>query len=545
MFDYQRIESIDPENGNDDRKVSFGRNKFTVSVAICFTINYVMGTGFLTMPWAFAQTGILPGILFLILMGCCAVISKDYILETMARAENKSQGGLESPALQRLRKQRMDEQKISRLNDDTSLIKRERASSDLDLLENENHSSARLLQGNINHSVYTPNIAHSNRSEKDNYSSVIGIEERKIEIPSLCQLYLGDTGRFLYCFFLALYIYGTLWVYTSVFAQAFQAVIPILKDHNDYNYYIYVGIFAVIVVPLTCMELTEQIAVQVIMSGFRFLMVFLMVATTLPAYWDNNPNEPIFGSQTHSANFSETFNSPEGWQKLYLLIPIVTYAYIYHHSLPGLSHPIEEKRKLGFIFNVTFLLCGILYATLAVTVSAYFGIENMDSSSNLNWTEYHGIKWAPWLQFLVSKFILLFPAFDVVSAAPLNGITLGNNLLVAFYKNEEACTEKSKILAFRLLASIPPIIGALMVKNLGHITDYTGIAGMIITFVFPSLLQWYSRAALKQDLETNSGKTIYATFLTKKRFIPLVGIFGLVLSIYSFVYNIKETVTSH
>ena len=528
MLDYQ---NVDNGNGVDNSRVSVGSRKFSVPVAICFTVNYVMGTGFLTMPYAFAHTGILIGLICLLVIGICAVISKDYVLETMARAEIKSQGGLESPALQKLRKERFKGLTDSSQNF-TDLSRGRAASADFDLNENESQTE-RLIESNSNNNTYTSITT-------DNYSSVISIEDQKIEIPSLCELYLGDTGRFLYCFFLGLYIYGTLWVYTSVFASTAEAVIPIFD--NEYDFYIYVGVFALIVVPLTCLELTEQIHVQVIMSICRFLMVFLMVVTTLAATWGSKQSDEIFGTPKNE-NVGNTFYSSNGWKNLYLLIPIVTYAYIYHHSLPGLSHPVEEKAKLGFIFNVTFLLCGLFYAILAATLAAYFGSE-MQKQSNLNWIHYEGTD-NIYLRWMISKFILLFPALDVVSAAPLNGITLGNNLFAAFYKSEKSMTEKSKVLAFRLLASIPPILGALIARDISKITDFTGIAGIIITFIFPSLLQWYSRTALKQELETNSGKTIYATFLTKKRFIPIVGLFGLSLALYSFIGIIKENLTSN
>ena len=54
---------------------------------------------------------------------------------------------------------------------------------------------------------------------------------------------------------------------------------------------------------------------------------------------------------------------------------------------------------------------------------------------NLYWRYYEGCKASPdahtsaWAQF--AKFvILIFPALDVMSAYPLNAMTLGNNLMV-------------------------------------------------------------------------------------------------------------------
>jgi len=38
---------------------------------------------------------------------------------------------------------------------------------------------------------------------------------------------------------------------------------------------------------------------------------------------------------------------------LYVFLPIATYAFIYHHSIPGLSEPVKNKKQLGNIFLLT------------------------------------------------------------------------------------------------------------------------------------------------------------------------------------------------
>ena len=46
---------------------------------------------------------------------------------------------------------------------------------------------------------------------------------------------------------------------------------------------------------------------------------------------------------------------------------------------------------------------------------------------------------------------------------------------------------------FRILASVPPIIGALFVKDLGIITDYAGLFGAVSALPFPAVVFWMSR----------------------------------------------------
>lgn len=86
----------------------------------------------------------------------------------------------------------------------------------------------------------------------------------------------------------------------------------------------------------------------------------------------------------------------------------------------------------------------------------------------------------PYYAQVISKFVILFPALDVASAYPLNAFTLGNNLMSSFYGTDEVeIHERSriKVSIFRLLAAIPPFLGAYIVSDLGHITSFTGLTG--------------------------------------------------------------------
>lgn len=56
-------------------------------VCACFTLNYIIGTGFLTLPWAFAKAGWLFSSLTLCLACIVANIASDYILSSCARAD--------------------------------------------------------------------------------------------------------------------------------------------------------------------------------------------------------------------------------------------------------------------------------------------------------------------------------------------------------------------------------------------------------------------------------------------------------------------------
>ena len=50
---------------------------FSPAVAFCFTINYILGAGFLTIPWAFVQSGVVLSSLMLVVSAVGSDIAKN------------------------------------------------------------------------------------------------------------------------------------------------------------------------------------------------------------------------------------------------------------------------------------------------------------------------------------------------------------------------------------------------------------------------------------------------------------------------------------
>jgi hypothetical protein len=83
---------------------------------------------------------------------------------------------------------------------------------------------------------------------------------------------------------------------------------------------------------------------------------------------------------------------------------------------------------------------------------------------------------------------------------------------------------------FRLIAALPPLLGASVVSNLGRITNFTGISGFAVAFVFPSLLQIYSKELMQR--RGYDPYTHYSCFLTKRVNVVLTLCVGLFLVIF-------------
>lgn len=317
-------------------------------------------------------------------------------------------------------------------------------------------------------------------------------------------------------------MYGMLWAYSSVFSNALLMYL----NFGPSAYYVYLALFACIVCPLSCAELTEQKTVQMILAWCRVIMVVFMVATVSLAF--GNDNEP-FGEGTKNPDFSSNMIKFEG---LHLILPVSVYANAFHHSIPTLSEPVADKTKLVSIFSTTLGCCFVSYTIIGSVLAIYFGNE-ISSSANTNWSAFGSFHrgTGSFLGRLVAMYIIMFPALDVASAFPLNAVTLGNSLVAAVYGS--SVPSRAVIVTFRLLAAIPPIIGASIVSDLGKITDYTGISGMAICFIFPALLGLFSE---KYFFDRRlSSKSIYSSLLTHRYVAILLFLFSVTIFMYSII----------
>ena len=379
---------------------------FTTTTAVAFTINYLIGTGFLTLPWAFGQGGILLStITFLFVLVICN-ISKDYVLSTMARAE----------AMKRATDASIDEEGAN------LLIKSDYGSVDSD---DANSIEDRIVTANNK-----PTMDPLDISRKPVDTRYV-VKERKFEYVELCRIFLGVRGEQGYIICIALSIVAQLWGYTTVFASAMAEMLPILGV-ADRDYVIWLVLFGSIVVPLTCCDLKEQKTFQLVLSGGRLTVIAVMISTCLIAALSGDDSAPHFrGNDTPAGAGGNLVN----FGGFYSMFSVLVFAFMFHNALPVLSEPVADKKKLSAIYLYAFLVCAVAFWSLGFTVSWFFG-ENVEQSCNLLWINYTGGHPNLWSK-AISYFVVLFPAVNILSAYPLNAIVLGNNLLQKLHNQSE------------------------------------------------------------------------------------------------------------
>jgi hypothetical protein len=73
---------------------------FSYWVGVSFCVNYIMGCGFLAIPYNFVHTGVILGPIVILVFAFIMNISKDYMLEAMGRCvpELPASSGQHTPA---------------------------------------------------------------------------------------------------------------------------------------------------------------------------------------------------------------------------------------------------------------------------------------------------------------------------------------------------------------------------------------------------------------------------------------------------------------
>jgi amino acid permease len=468
-------------------KVDAKQSTLSFWVTVAFTVNFIIGSGFLTIPWAFYQVGSLLGIVVLVAFGIFSIVSVYFILETVERA-------------QILEKYNLEKEENLRLDD-----------SSHDTGDDESHELLTMF----------------NTSEEK--VEIV----RKREIPELCEIFLGKSFAHFYVCAVSVFVYGVLWAYASVFSHSFAALYPVFGSRS---FEMYLFLFACFVIPFSVMELSEQAIVQVVLSFFRFCMFSIMFATVIEAT-KSGKNEFQLDSvpRIHLENDLFDFHI----SKIQYLLPIAAFAFLFHHAIPSLAHSTHKKSWLKSLFTISIILCAISYIILGLVVSIYFQKETK-SSCNLNWKNYIG-RGTPEnpgkFAVILRTFVLLFPALDVASAYPLHAFSLGNNLQSAYYGPAPKQKSRYRATMFRLLAACPPVLGALIVSDLGSITNYTGIMGLVLVFAFPPMLARFSESKLLSlGLNPSALQTSIAVYPCFQNFLFSFGIFLVVYVTIAFAF---------
>eukprot|EP00750_Incisomonas_marina_P026103 INCI5870.2.p1 GENE.INCI5870.2~~INCI5870.2.p1 ORF type:complete len:637 (-),score=99.26 INCI5870.2:2041-3786(-) len=147
--------------------------------------------------------------------------------------------------------------------------------------------------------------------KKTRYVDPIDVDWKSFEVVSLCQKFYGEGGKRLYQVALVLLMYTGLLGYAQVFGTSLDAeLLQYAPQWGIPSWAIQVA-FAAVVIPLSCMELSEQICVQLSMGALNLCILLFMAGCCVFALYGDAVDNLAHNSTANSTNVT-TIGTLEG-----------------------------------------------------------------------------------------------------------------------------------------------------------------------------------------------------------------------------------------
>ncbi|KAJ6239870.1 acid transporter [Anaeramoeba flamelloides] len=534
--------------------------------AYVFTTNHLIGTGIIALPYTVFAGGALLSVIFLLLVTVISIITMLYLVETESRTQalmnvlGANEGHFvqgETVELDRLLKTNSyDIKKVRNQllkiqdNQDEPLLTQISNDSEDSNEDSEVHETKPLL--NEKDDVPKKNV--SKNDVQDMIKNPQFDITRKYEIIDMCKMFLGKKGKVLYFIMLTLFLFGTAWSYGAVFGSSIVTLFPITSitkgDHCDIdgnfshncqnNYLLYIFLFSLVVVPISCLDLTEQRVIQIFLCAFRYLALFSIIFTIIVSM--AKKDNPYVDHKASIAPGSGLLK----WGGVDLIFTTGIFTQCSHHSITIIAEPVDNKRKIRKVITAALTSTFFFYAFVGVLCSLFFG-HHTNTVITLNWMNYTGEQknaraWASIIKYIV----IMFPIFDLISIFPLKVVTLGTGMQTFFYPETIGKTDRRSKrikIAFRLIWSITPLCGAMIIKELPVIIFFVGICGCFIAFIIPAWVQLKSKSI--SNIVFNKNKTPYSDYSNKPVIIWITMIFGIFSLFCSMVCSIINLVRKY
>ncbi|OMJ70645.1 hypothetical protein SteCoe_31324 [Stentor coeruleus] len=438
-------------------------------VGYAFTINSLIGAGILNIPWGYSQSGVLFG---LIVQFVVALISMMLSYQTM-------QGWCRAETIARYREKGLKAETVPLST----------------ILFDKPHNAF--------------NNSQENQNLIDSTDVPTGISTRKFDFYEIIKLTLGKRMAFIFNIFLFIHILSSLVSYTSIFGTSLVSNISLfgletcnIYDYDDYinecryKYWIYVAIFACIMLTLCFFRFREQKWWQILMCSFRLIVFSIIIITTCIAIATNSELEDDGENNADPKIFDiSAFEN---------IVPVIFLANLFQNNLPTTTNFVRDKKKNVPLINNAALLTVISIFTCLGIISSY-GIEDVEKMITLNWRDYSAggdPNDKPWWCYAISYIVIILPALDIASAFPIICSNLCDNLLSVKYGYKKASElTQSVITKYNLvMASIPLVIGFFF-NDLSIILEVAGTANVVDNAIFIPLFCLAAEKIIKEKTE--------------------------------------------
>ncbi|CAE8678597.1 unnamed protein product [Polarella glacialis] len=323
--------------------------KYSKNAAVVYALNMTLGTGPLTLPFAFAQAGLLLGGAFLAICSVLGYITATYVIEAHALANLAVFEGAEDRLL--------DDEDVEIVDADGAPIRDRKSDEDL-----------AGLRSTVRH----------NFSEK-----AFKIRER-VELGGLGRRFLPwGVWQLLYaCLFL--YTFGCLCVYSVALTTSIESLLPFGEQLQlggglmVSTRLLVVMLLALIIFPLCFADMQKLRSLQSLIMAVRALALIAMLGGSILMIADNNSSNNN-GKINNNSDGDWTWSwhgmpmvDPNGLPSLFANAVL---AFMVHHSLPGLMAPLEDQKDSPKVIATSYGIAYAIYVVLGGTALLAFGTE--------------------------------------------------------------------------------------------------------------------------------------------------------------------------
>lgn len=441
-------------------------------IAVCFSLNYIIGSGVLSLPREYFLSGYILGTLLLLYMAMFAYCVYQYVVYALIRSESI-----------------------------TCLATRAGISHD-ELLSNPQNTIQVLRASNI-----------STETLKTHYV----MNHCDYQLSQLIGIFCGKKWRHAYQILFAVASLVGLWSYFALFALSLSRTISISFISDSCNiqltnytsecrllYSFFIVVFWLWAIFITSVEFRQQSIFQITITSFRFLSVFLMTMTSIVMMYSYMSYNQISSTFVSNNNESNIYGSDvETWKWSGIAIMIAASAFSYGNqfcvtdvnSLMHVSNRSSSKQSMFWAWVVC--LSFSVYLVISSSLSLFYG-DGILSPCTLLWKNFVGfsvtadVDERPIWASILSWFVVVFPAMDIASSYPLLTITFCNTYQVIIFSREQLSSVNGRYYILCLRYCVCTLCGflALFVWDFQSIIEISGSFMLISNYCIPCYMEY-------------------------------------------------------
>ncbi|CAL8264674.1 transmembrane protein 104 [Gadus morhua] len=433
-------------------------------VGLVYMFNLIVGTGALTMPRAFATAGWVVSLSLISFLGFMSYMTTTFVIEAMAAANAQ------------LRWKRREQEEEDDPADSTS----EDSDDDVMVRGRSEPESRPILS------------VQRSSGHVDQFEIV-----ERVEMGQMASMFFNKVGVNMFYICIIVYLYGDLAIYAAAVPISLMEVAcgnhscsAGTVKYNDTDlcwgpvtrndaYRVFLAAFTLLLGPFTFFNAQKTKYLQILTSLMRWIAFTMMIILALIRISKGRGE-----GRPPTASLAGVPN----------LFGVCVYSFMCQHSLPSLVTPISEKRRVGTLVVVDYVLILCFYTLLSFTAIFCFDNALLHDMYTLNFTDNCDVLDVPALRY----FLGLFPVFTISTNFPIIAVTLRNNWKTLFHRDGGTYPWVVDRVVFPLITVVPPILVAFGTHNLESLVGITGAyAGTGIQYIVPAMLVYLSRRHLE------------------------------------------------